>query len=173
MLIRKRLYFMCFKVERVESRSANLMDHKLHIFCQDNVCDTLPLLAAFFPQGCRNCSGYRPSLGLSKSSPSTVGCLLVKRTLSQPDTEFPYYKTGFYTHTLMQAKVDTSRKFPVSQAWAVEYRVWEHWADLASVWSTLTVVQAVPGLYGCKAISKCKCFGNTYLNYLDVLQVEV
>lgn len=98
MLIKKRLYFMCFKVGRVESRSANLMDHKLHIFCQDNVCDTQPLLAAFFPQGCWSCSGYRPSQGLSKSSPSTVGCLLVKHMLSRPDTELPYSKTGFYTH---------------------------------------------------------------------------
>lgn len=98
MLIKKRLYFMCFKVGRVESRSANLMDHKLHIFCQDNVCDTQPLLAAFFPQGCWSCSGYRPSQGLSKSSPSTVGCLLVKHMLSRPDTELPYSKSGFYTH---------------------------------------------------------------------------
>lgn len=93
--MKKRLYFTCFKVERVESRSANLTDHKLHMFCQDNVCDTQPLLAAFFPQGCRNCPGYHPSLGLSQSSPSTVGYLLVKHMLSQPNTELPYYKTGF------------------------------------------------------------------------------
>lgn len=48
MLIKKRLYLTCFKVE---SRSANLTDHKLHIFCQDNVCDTQPLLAAFLSPG--------------------------------------------------------------------------------------------------------------------------
>lgn len=97
-------------------------------------------VAAFFLQGCRIFSGYHPSLGLSKSSPSTVGCLLVKHMLSQPNTELPYYDSGFYTHTLMHTEVDTSRKFPVFSPCAVECSVWEHWPDLASVWSTLTVV---------------------------------
>lgn len=151
MLMKKRLYFMCFKVERVESRSANLMDHKLHIFCQDNICDTQPFLAAFFLWGCWNCSGYHPSQGLPKSSPSTVGCLLVKHTLSQPNTELPYCKTGFCTHALMHTK-DTSRKVPVSWSCAVDYIVWEHWADLAGVFSTFLELYKLPGLYGCKVL---------------------
>lgn len=62
----------------------------------------------------------------------------------------------------MHINVDTSRKIPVSWACAVEYIVWEHWADLASVCSTLTVVQAAWIIW-------LHNFGNTYLNYLDVL----
>lgn len=62
----------------------------------------------------------------------------------------------------MHINVDTSRKIPVSWACAVEYIVREHWADLASVCSTLTVVQAAWIIW-------LHNFGNTYLNYLDVL----
>lgn len=59
--------------------------------------------------------------------------------------------TGFYTHALMHTK-DTSRKFPVPWSCAVEYIVWEHWADLASVCSTFLQLYKLPGLYGCKVL---------------------
>lgn len=44
---------LCLAVVRVESRRGNPVAHKPYVFCQDNLGDTQPLLAAFLAQGYR------------------------------------------------------------------------------------------------------------------------
>lgn len=129
------------------------MDHKLCMCCQDNLCDTQPLLAAFFPQGCRNCSGSsHPGYHLSQGCPNPLltpcaACWCSTHCHSLILNYHALRKTGFCTHILMCTKADTSGKFPACSGCAAEYAECEHRADLASAWLHL---DNLPGLSSCK-----------------------